>query len=529
MTAGSLSSPSAMPGRSIGPGVVCGAEPVAGADDATLRRQWSLLATAAAITLAGGGLALVAGMVPALALAVPVVGITFLRPAFGAYLFLFANPLIVGIARGDIIPLLRPNELLLALLLLALALRLPARVLSGLSLRPRFNAVDVALLALAVFSSLVPVTWRLVRSLPVTLEDVLYAVVLWKYLALYWFFRQAVTTRAQLLVCVVASLASGVVVALVAMLQVNDLLGVPAFLYQYYDAPFTGNSGPVTFRGTSTIASSFGTADVMIINLVLALALLKALRWRSWWLAVLAVLFLSGAMAAGAFSGFIGLGLALAAFAVVSRQTLRLAVAAIPATLLGAVVFWPVIAGRLAGFSRPSGLPHSWEGRLANLRDYFLPEIFSSWNWFTGVRPAARLAAEESWRKWIYIESGYVWLLWIGGVPFLLAFVVFAGIAGWQLWGRARRCGDLRGAVAAATFTYLVVIVTLMLLDPHLTVRGSADLFFPLLALSLLQLAGDRVVARDRAALEPVSDASQPAAARERPWGRAPGPSGVFA
>lgn len=464
----------------------------ADADVAMLLREWRLLAGAVAIAAAGAAAALAGGMPLVLVVAVPVIGLTFWRPAFGAYLFLFVNPLIVGIARGDLIPLLRPNELLLALLMLALAVRLLARVLAGHALRGAFNPVDLSLLALAVFGSLIPLTWRIVRSLPVTQDDVLYAIVLWKYLALYWLFRQAVTSRAQLLVCVAASLASGAIVAVMAILQVNDLLGVPAFLFDYYDAPFTGNSGPVTFRGTSTIASSFGTADVMIINLVLALALLRALHWRSWALAGAAALFLSGAMAAGAFSGFIGLALALLAFAVISRQTLRLAAAALPMTLLGAVVFWPVIAGRLAGFDRPSGLPHSWEGRLANLRDYFLPEIFSGWNWLTGVRPAARLPAAETWRDWIYIESGYVWLLWIGGLPFLLAFAAFAGIAGRLLWRTARHCGDLRGAVAAAAFTYLVVIVVLMLLDPHLTVRGSADLFFPLLALALLRQAGEQ-------------------------------------
>lgn len=461
-------------------------------DELWLPQEWRLFASAVAITVVGSASTIALGMAPALALAAPVFAVTLWRPAFGAYLFLVLNPLIVGIARGDIIPLLRPNELLLALLLLALAIRFPARVLSGHALRLAFNRVDISLLALAVFGSLVPITWRLVRSLPVTLEDALYAVVLWKYLALYWFFRQAVTTRAQLLVCVFASLASGIVVALVAILQVSDLLGVPHFLYQYYDAPFTGRLGPVTFRGTTTIASSFGTADVMIINLLLALALLKALHWRSWPLLAVSALFLAGALAAGSFSGFVGLCLALVAFAVISRQTLKLAAVSLPMVLLGSIAIWPVIAGRLEGFSRPSGLPHSWEGRLANLRDYFLPEIFSTWNWLTGVRPAARIAAEEPWRDWIYIESGYVWLLWIGGLPFLLAFLAFAGIAGWLLWRTARHCGDFRGGVAAAVVAYLLVIVVLMFLDPHLTVRGSADLFFPLLGLALLQVTTDQ-------------------------------------
>jgi len=41
--------------------------------------------------------------------------------------------------------------------------------------------------------------------------------------------------------------------------------------------------------------------------------------------------------------------------------------------------------------------------------------------------------------------------------------------------------------VATVAISYLGVIVLLMLLDPHLTVRGSADLFFPLLALALFR------------------------------------------
>jgi hypothetical protein len=454
---------------------------------ATPDREWHVAAAAIGTVLAGLAMAMLGGMPLVMLLALPVVVVVTLRPAFGAYLFLFANPLIVGIARGDPVPLLRPNELLLVLLIAALALRVPARVLSGNSLRPGGNALDVALLLLAVFGSLLPLVWRHVRSLPVSTDDFLYAVVLWKYLALYWFFRQSITTMRQVLLCLAASMAAGVIVATVAMLQVNNLLGVPELLHQYYDSPFTGFHEPVTSRGTSTIASSFGTADVMIMNLLIALALLRDRHWRSWRLTLAATIFLVGCLAAGAFSGVIGLVVALLAFGVIVRQTGRILLASVPVTAVGMIAFWPVIAGRLAGFEGPSGLPHSWEGRWANLRDFFLPEIMSGVNWLTGVRPAARVPAPESWRDFVYIESGYVWLLWIGGVPFLLAFLGFAGICGWLLWRVTQTERNPRCAAASAGLAYLVVIMVLMLLDPHLTVRGSADLFFPLLALAMLR------------------------------------------
>ncbi len=49
-----------------------------------------------------GGVLALAG-----ALALALVAIVAARPQFGAYLFLLANPLIVGIARGDLVPILR--------------------------------------------------------------------------------------------------------------------------------------------------------------------------------------------------------------------------------------------------------------------------------------------------------------------------------------------------------------------------------------------------------------------------------------
>jgi hypothetical protein len=143
------------------------------------------------------------------------------------------------------------------------------------------------------------------------------------------------------------------------------------------------------------------------------------------------------------------------------------------------------VATRLDGFQSYQGLPRSWIGRVANLERFFWPEVFSGFNWLLGVRPAARVAAPEMWRQWVYIESGHTWLLWTGGLPLFLAFFFFNWVAFRDLRRIAIDDGPI-GTAAAAGFASALMIFVLMLFDAHLTVRGTADLFFPLLALAVM-------------------------------------------
>jgi hypothetical protein len=410
-----------------------------------------------------------------------------IRPQFGPYLYLIANPLIVGIARGDMVAILRPNEALLILIVAALATRILFLRLAGEYNRPPTSRVDLAFVLLALASSVVPLLLRFGRDLPVSTDDLLYSIVIWKFFLLYRVFRVSISTPSQVARCLWLSMTSAAIVAVIGMLQVQGLLGIPELLYTYYDNPFEGQVGPLTERGTSTIASAFGLADAMIMNLVVAMALLESQRGGRWVLIPAAGLFLGGCIVTGEFSGFIGLGVAVLVFGFISGRLSRLLTMGVPATAVASVVFWPVIATRLLGFERPSGLPHSWTGRWADLRDSFFPELFSDLNWLVGVRPTARLPAPETWRQFIYIESGYVWLLWVGGIPMVAAFAFFVWVSAQHLWRVTRERTDPVGAAAAASLTYLVVLVTLMLFGPHLTLRGSADLFFPLLALSFVR------------------------------------------
>ncbi|MEK0081743.1 hypothetical protein [Benzoatithermus flavus] len=406
------------------------------------------------------------------------------RPRYAAYLFLLTNPLIVGIARGDFIPILRPNELLLLVLLAAMALRTLLLMLGGGYREPRFDRLDLALVLMAVTSSILPLVALHLRGLSLTADDVLYAIVLWKYYLLYRLFRAAIADEKQVKWCLYVSMVSAAIVAVIAILQVQNLAGVPEFLHHHYDQPFEGHNEPSTDRGTSTVASAFGVADLMIMNLVAALTMLLQARRRRWLLIAATGLFLSGCVVAGEFSGYIGLVVAVVSIGCITGRLRRFLLAGGLAACVAAVLFWPVIEARLAGFESSAGIPHSWQGRVENLQRFFLPELLSGTNWLTGVRPAPRVPAPEPWREFVYIESGYVWLLWIGGLPFLLAFVFFVGIVARALWRVTCERVDAIGVAAATAFTYLMVILVLMLVDPHLTVRGSADLFFPLLALA---------------------------------------------
>ena len=419
-------------------------------------------------------------------MAVMAVGTIALRPHLGAYLYLALTPLIVGVPRGALIPIVRPNEALLALILAALATRALVVLARGERCQLPWDRNDAALILLATFGSIVPLLLRYGRGLPVSIDDLLYAMVFWKYYLVYRVFRTSVSTPRQIAACLWVAMASAAFVALIAILQVLDLFGVPAFLAAHYDDPFAGSGDTASGRGTSTIASSFGVADVMAMSLAMVLAWLPGARRRRPILLGAGLLFVAGGVVSGQVSGLIGLVVAVLTVGFVTGRLTRIIAGTVPAACILALLFWTVIAERLKGFDEPAGLPSSWVGRLDNLKRFIWPELTSGLNWIIGVRPAARLPAPEPWRDWVFIESGYVWLIWTGGLPLLIAFLVVAWFAFWDLRRMIRTPVDPGGVAACAGVAGLATIATLMLLDPHLTMRGGADLFFPLLALGLL-------------------------------------------
>lgn len=417
--------------------------------------------------------------------AIGVIACVCLRPEVAAYLVIFVTPLVAGIDRGTIVPVFRPNEALALLVGAGLGLRWLMRLRTGGFRPPRLDRVDVALLALAVCNSVVPLMMMLVRQRQITGDDLQYALVLWKYLAVYALVRTAVRTQHHVRTCLVLSLASTVLVCFIGILQSLGLFGVPALLARFY-APFGVDRVLDIGRGSSTLSLPAAVADLAIANLAIVVGMLMRGLARSnrqkLVLIGVAVVCILGVGAAAEFSTMIGLMVAFVALAIVTGSR-RLLAQALPALVAAGLVLWPVISTRLAGFQSASGLPQSWVERLNNLTTYFLPQLTSDGNWWLGVRVAARVPVSQNEFGWVWIESGYVWLLWGGGIPLLAAFFFFAWAAMSKAKLLARRCNDATAVVGIAVFVFVASDLVVMAFDPHLTYRGSGDLLFFLLAL----------------------------------------------
>jgi hypothetical protein len=461
---------------------------VAGVRGPGISRRPALAATAGIMAaLASGPLVLLPATLVAGAAAVgAVIVAVVLRPALAAYLLVATTPLLAGIERGSLLPILRPSEAVLAAVLAGLVARGGLSLARGGGVRMRPRPTEWALAAFVISGSVVPLLWMVARGREITPDDLFYASYLWKYAVVYVIARAAVRTEREVAACLWISMTVAAAVATIAILQALQLFGVPGLLATYW-APSEGQESLSAGRGTSTLSSSFAVADVMVINLALAAGLLSRGARRRALLTALAAIFILGAIGAGQFSGYLGLVVGVVVIGVILRRVRTIALLALPVAVAGCVVLWPVLAARFGDIDPATGLPRSWagpDGRWSNLSTFFWPDIAADWNWLTGVRVSARVPAPEPWRDWVWIESGHSWLLWSGGVVFLAACFVFLVVAIRAVARIARRRTDAIGVAALGALTALWLNVVLMTLDVHLTLRGSADLTFTLLALA---------------------------------------------
>jgi len=409
-----------------------------------------------------------------------------LYPIFATYSYLLTLPIIAGIDRDTLLPLVRPNEGLLALVVAGAVFGTLLRYVRGDDIRLKFYpAVDVPLGVFLLMSTVWPLTSLTLRGHIPSGEEYAAILPIAKLVGIYFLVRYTVTNEHQILRTIRFIVWPGAVVALIAVLQTLRFPPVTALLDTLWNSGANAaNPDELGDRGSATLGSPIATGDVVIICLILVLCCgARGLLGRRERL-VLAMILGTGVFAAGQFSTWIAalVGFALIAwrFPDLRRQATRFAPLALVALVIGA----PAFLGRLEGIGEYGlPVPESWLGRYDNLRFMYLPH-FDWVSTLIGVSPDTAVQASERWREVIYLESGILYFLWIGGIPLLAAFL-WLSLRVLRTVRPAIRHPGAFGACASSLEIVWLFLLVLTLIDPHLQLRGTGDLIFTLLAITV--------------------------------------------
>ena len=432
-----------------------------------------LMAVAA---MAGGGSAAVLGVLAPLAVtAVALFVLCALRPATAAYVYLGTLPFLAGIDRDVLIPLVRPNEALLALLLAGAATGGYVRFVRGVAVPRRFGPMDVPLCAFVVLSTVWPLSWLLLRDRVPGAEELAALLPVCKLAALLVLVRLSVRTPQQLVRLARMIIWPAVAVAVIAILQTLGLAPLIGLLDTFWNGDSSDVAG-LAERGTTTFASPIATGDYLVLSMALLVALGVRHQIGRRELLAAALVLLPGILAAGQFSTWVSAGVVGVATLYLHPSLRRRVLRLLPILAVAALAGVPALINRLAQFGDGFSVPPSWLGRWDNLVTFYWPGL-GHYRWVLGVSPNSVLPAPETWRELIYMEYGYLQILWVGGLPLLAGFIWLSVVVLRHARRVAADPGPL-GAYGAALWAGWWMILVLSLIDIHLVLRGTGELIF---------------------------------------------------
>jgi hypothetical protein len=463
------------------------------------------------LALLAVGLGVVAALQPALALAgaagVLVFAWTAAKPVRGAYLMVLLVPIVVGLGRGKLVPVLRPNEALIFFVLgVAILYGTFGKATGRVRLGP-LTSVDRAFALLFIAGSVLPLAVQLFRSDKPTAEDTFQLLSLVKYYVGYRLLLALVLDDRQMLTAAKLMVAASIAVAVVGIMQYARLFGTQEILAGLYDAGQVRESLEV-HRATSTLGVWQALADYLAVHAALCLGLLAARlpgargtrgaphAIRGFWRwALLGALFLSiaGALSTATLTAVVALLLALGMMAAFGGYLRRAMLCAIPLTLVAVIAFWPAIQERLDyqynSWGASGSVPVTWEHRITNLTTIFWPAVQD--DLLFGVAPS--VSPDLAWQ---FPENQQMYLLYQGGLIYVAAYFIFMWVVLRASWRFLKRLDGPALAVGRAAFIAWTLMLVLGLFDTHLTMAGEADAAWTLLALATGAAA--------RAAGEPV-------------------------
>ena len=382
-----------------------------------------------------------------------IIALTARYPVFGCALLALGVPLTTALGRGTVIPLLRPNEAILLLVIAGLALHY-------LLTRPSasFMSLDLAIVTFAVGTSLIP--WLVLWFARADMDFDTWRAVLGplQFLAIYLCFAQLRASDDNLKWLLNLTLLTSVIVGVIAVLELQDFPpGTRALFSAYFppDRPVF----PGAYRPTSLLGNYSAVGAFAMLNVILALTLTKKKdsRLNNAWLTTVMVVNLASLVASLTWAPAVALVLGAAAVIWYSRRVPSQIWMGAAAVVVVLVILWPVVSDRIAGSNINLGTIENVDTRIKNWQYYFLP-VLAEHAWFgTGtVIPGDLPPYLSSFVDSEFLRMGF--RAGLVGIGFLL--LMFATVCVIALRYRDSIDPWLRrlGAVSLATIVTIVLV-----------------------------------------------------------------------
>ncbi|HEV3235133.1 MAG TPA: O-antigen ligase family protein [Candidatus Dormibacteraeota bacterium] len=471
----------------------------------------ALATTKTPLTLVVGGL-----------VALVLLGVTAWRPTVGLLFLVVAVPLTAGLGRGTILPLARPSEALMAVVIVGtLVHEIPIRRRLG------YSGLDVAVLAFAVGGSVVP--WAVLFLDRQAFGTDTWTAVLapMQYLVIFLLFSRVQMSGRTLKLLFGLQLAVGTLLAIIGLAQLAALPGVREFIAATY--PYGGGGINIcqygVCRPTSLLEhwSSYGAYALLTYTIALALVSTPGSGFSSRWLPLVIGANAVAVFASQTQAAIIGLALATLLVFAHRRHVPRQLLIAFLALVIGVGLFWPQIQARVEQqlVGQGSGglaTPESLQTRDRYWNEFFLPVVTDHIWVGTGTlvptdvpEPLVMFVDNEYLR--MALRAGVI------GVALLLTMLVSISVAGWR---QRHNPEPLAQAVGAMAVSFAVVLAVMGWTAEYLTYAGVAQLFWMvagLLGATMLPIAATRRLTAVQAAPtlalaeEPVVDGAHALAA----------------
>jgi hypothetical protein len=455
-------------------------------------------------------LSLVVSLIPILLgglAALAFVAVTARQPAIGCGLSALLIPLTTGLGRGTIVPLLRPNEAILLLLVVGLVLyHLPRRH------RRPVTSADLAVGSFAIGIVIVPILVLFVSSSPYlhdmdTLRNVLAPA---QFFVIYLIFsRTEFSTRGLHAILTLTMLAS-VLVGLIAVAELADLAGLRGLMASYYPAPVKPPGWDPIYRPLSTLGHYSAVGALAAVNYTLALSLATARHpaFSRVWLIVVMAVNLGALVASLTWAPLLVLPVVTGIVLWHGRRIPRELGMVVAALAIATVLFWPAVSARTAQqgvASSPSQgfvIPQTFEFRLRHWQEFFLPALLDHvWLGTGTVIPSEVPTPLTDFVDNEYLLEGY--RAGVVGLMLLAVMLTTIAVVGWQ----SRASPDpTRRSLGAASLALVSLFALIGMTAEYLFFGGVTQEFAMILGL----LGFSRPVAAPTAIPTPIPELISP-------------------